>query len=631
MIRLLVIGLCVTHYPSSAAAGAVITLFGDTPKYAKNFTHFDYADPENAKKGGGIRFHAIGSFDSLNPYILKGVAAAGLGGYANATLTKASLDEPSSHYGYAAEAVETSDPKRVVFTIRSNAKFDDGEPITAADVVFSFNLLMEKGHPFYRLYFTDIAEAAALAKNKVEFVLKQNAKRDAPLVIGSGLPILPEHWWRHRDFARPSLESPLGSGPYRVAEVNPGRSITYERVANWWAADLAVNRGFYNFDRVSYIYFRDETVALAAFKSGDYDFRLESQAKAWAEEYDFPARREGLVVVEELPHQMVAGMQGFVFNTRRKIFRDRRVRKALVLAYDFQWANRVLFHGQYTRSRSYFDNSELAAVGLPSAAELRLLSEYEGLIPAEVVAEEFRLPKAGSGEALRRNLRSARQLLAEAGWQTADGRLINKQSGDPMRFEILLRNPQFERVTSPFVKNLEKLGAEVSIRTIQEDAQYQKRLEEFDFDMAVALYPVSLSPGNELLDMWSSTAAETEGSRNLAGAADEAVDSLLAAATSADSRSELVTAVRALDRVLQFAHYVVPHWHLRYFRVAWWDKFSRPAALPAYGITLDTWWLDGEKLRRQETESRRGGKSYLWLPAAAILLALAFRYRRRRG
>lgn len=609
--------LLVAH---QAAATSAIALYGDTPKYEAGFRHFDYADPQRATKGGKLRLHGIGSFDSLNPYILKGVAAAALGGYVDATLMKASLDEPLSHYGYIAEAVEVGEGE-IVFTIRNGARFNDGAPITAADVVFSFDTLLGEGHPFYRLYFGDIKEAVALGRQRVKFVLNENAKKDAPFVIGNGLPILPQHYWRGKDFSRPSPQPPLGSGPYEVTEVNPGRNITYKRVENWWGDELAVNRGFYNFDEITYVYFRDETVALAAFKAADYDFRLESQAKAWAEEYDFAAAEQGRVVIEELPHQMVAGMQGFVFNTRREIFKDIRVRQALAMAYDFQWANRVLFHDQYTRTNSYFDNSELAAEGLPNVAELKLLNRYRGQIPTEVFGEPFRLPEAGSGDALRQNLRRARELLAAAGWRTVQGKLLNEQTMRPMRFEILLRNPQFERVTSPFIKNLEKLGVEANIRTVQEDAQYQKRLEEFDFDMAVALYPSSLSPGNELLDIWSSAAATTQGSRNLAGVQDKAVDGLLQEVTSAASRKELITAVRALDRVLQFGHYMVPHWHLGRFRVAWWDKFSRPTVLPIYGITLDTWWLDEAKLKRLTAPTAHRNKSRgEWLTVAAVLL-----------
>ncbi len=609
-----------------------LTLFGESPKYQGDFGHFSYADPENAVKGGSIRLHSIGSFDSLNPYILKGVAAASLSDYLDATLMKPSLDEPSSQYGYVAESVAVTADK-VTFTIRESARFSDGEPITAEDVAFSFKTILEKGHPFYRLYFLDIDSATAITPDKVVFKLKPGAKRDAPLVIGSGLPVLPKHWWQSRDFARPSLETRPGSGPYRVLEARAGRAVTYERIKNWWGAELAVNRGFYNFDKVIYTYFRDETVALTAFKAGDYDFRLENQAKAWAEEYRFAAAEQGLVVVEELDHEMAAGMQGFAFNTRRPVFKDPRVRKALTLAYDFQWANRVLFHGQYTRSLSFFANSELAADNAPTAAELALLKKHKADLPSEALTRTFSLPKAGSSDKLRSNLRAARRLLADAGWETVKGKLVNKQSGRPMRFEILLRNPHFERVIFPYIKNLERLGVEAVIRSIQEDARYQKRLEEFDFDMIVVVWPVSLAPGSELLDTWSSGAAATQGSRNFSGVASKAVDGLLDEVTSASSRAELLTAVRALDRALQYGYYVVPHWHLGRFRVAWWNKFSRPQIPPLYGLTLDTWWTDKIKLERLErvAEKKQGSNRLQWLAVGAAFFLFYLLRRRRTG
>ena len=610
---------------TGGGSATALTLYGDKQKYPANFSHFEYADPANAKKGGAMRLHFIGTFDSFNPYILKGVPATGITSYVDATLMKASLDEPLSHYGYIASHAQITD-RSAIFTIRDEARFSDGVKITAGDAVFSFNTLRQKGHPLYRLYFADIESAQVLSPQRVEFIFTENARKTAPFVIGTGLPILPSHQWQNRNFATPTLEKPVGAGPYTIGKFSAGRAISYQRVKNWWGENLAINRGFYNFNQISYLYFRDETVALTAFKANDYDFRLENQAKAWAKEYNFGDRKD--ITVEEISHLMPSGMQGFVLNTRKQIFKDKRVRKAIVWAYDFEWANRVLFHNQYTRSKSYFANSPLASTGLPSKAELALLAPHRGKIPPEAFSQEFTLPTAGTSIALRKNLRRARELLAEAGWQTQQGKLINSQTGEPFRFEILLRNPHFERVAFPFIANLEKLGMEVSLRMLQEDAGYQKRLEEFDFDMAVTVFPASLSPANELFDMYSSDAAQTEGSRNLAGIQSEAVDELLERIAAARTRSELTAAVGALDRVLAFGYYVVPHWHLGRFRIAFWNKFNRPATLPLYGLTIDTWWIDPTRSIAASTANSKDTPYYL-----LGLLALGwlfYRHRRRK-
>ncbi len=585
---------------SVALPSAGIALHG-TPKYPAGFDHFDYAYPD-APKGGEMRLSALGRFDNLNPFILKGVAASGLD-YLFETLMRASEDEPMSQYPLIAQAVAIGHGE-VTFTLRPQARFHDNSPITAEDVAFSFDTLMKDGHPFYKSYFRQIEKAEVLGSHRVRFVFRDQDNRELPFILGTGLPILSKKWWSGREFGKTTLTPPMGSGPYRIASVDHPRSITYTRLADYWGRDLPVNRGRYNMDRITIDYFRDSTVALEAFKSGEYDFRFENQAKAWATAYDFPAVRDGLVIVETIDHDMPSGMQGFVFNTRKDIFADPRVRQALILAYDFEWANRNLFHGAYRRSHSYFSNSELAATGRPDAGEQALLAPWRDRIAPDVWTTAYRSPstifeqESNPARGLRINLRKARRLLAEAGWhQGKDGVLRRDSDQTPMRFELLIRNPQFERVAAPYLRILEKLGIDANMRILQDDSQYQGRMEDFDFDMNVWVFPSNLSPGNELVDTWTGTAADTPGSRNVAGVRDPAVDAMVGHVLAAQTREELVTASRALDRLLQWGHYTVPHWHLGLFRVAWWNKFSRPAIWPRYAFTLDFWWWDGQKAR----------------------------------
>ena len=581
--------------PASAESGVTVShgasLHGGL-KYGPDFTHFDYVNPE-ALKGGTVRQSAIGTFDSLNPFILKGQSAAGVGLIYESLLTP-SMDEPDADYGLLAESVEVPDDfSWVVFNLRPEARWHDGSPITADDVVYSFDILKTEGHPFYRAYYAAVERAEKLGPHKVKFVFRVGLNRELPKILGQ-LTVLPKTHFETHEFNKTTLEPPLGSGPYRIAELEPGRSITYERIPEYWGQDLPVNRGTNNFDVIRIDYYRDRTVSLEAFKAHEYDFRLENTAKVWATGYDFPATRQGLVIAEEIPHENPTGMQAFVFNTRLAIFQDPRVRRALAHAFDFEWTNANLFNGAYTRTKSYFSNSELAAEGLPSEDELALLEPFRGHIPDEVFSDTYEPPKTDGSGNVRANLRIAKKLLEEAGWIIANGALVHRDSGEPLEIEFLLVQPAFERIVGPLTQNLKRLGIDSRIRTV-DTAQYQNRLDQFDFDIVTASFPQSLSPGNEQLDYWGSSKADIEGSRNLIGVVDPAVDALIEAIIAAPDRAALVAATRALDRVLLWGHYVIPQWHIRTFRVAYWNRFGQPKVRPRFGLGFNTWWIDPDK------------------------------------
>jgi microcin C transport system substrate-binding protein len=562
------------------------------PKYSPDFKHFDYVNPD-APKGGELRNYAVGTYDTLNPFTLKGVAAAGIG-YLFDTLMTASADEPYSEYGLLAESVQVpADNSWALFTLRKEARWHDGRPVTADDVVFTFEILKTRGHPQYRFYYANVRQALKIGPRQVKFIFSEGQNRELPHIIGQ-LVVLPKHYWQDRDFSQTTLEEPLGSGPYRIAAKDPGRWITYERDSQYWGRDLPVNRGSYNFERIRFDYYRDTTVALQAFLAGQYDFRLENVAKDWATAYNTPAVRDGLIVKEEIPHSRPQGMQGFVYNIRKPIFQDPRVRHSLAYAFDFEWSNANLFYGQYTRTKSYFANSELAAVDLPGPQELAVLEPLKGQIPDEVFTQVYEPPVTDGTGQIRQQLKQAFQLLVQAGWSIENGKLVNQQTRQPFAFEILLNSPTWERITLPFIKNLERLGIAARLRTV-DSAQYQQRIEDFDFDMVVDVFPQSSSPGNEQREFWGSAAADQPGSRNTIGIKNPAVDRLIDRVIAAPDRGSLVARTRALDRVLLWGHYVIPHWHLRYFRVAYWAKLKRPAVTPAYDLPLNTWWVDPEK------------------------------------
>jgi len=586
-VVLLAAGLPGVAAMSSAEPSYAISMYGDL-KYGPGFRHFEYVNPK-APKGGNVKLAVTGTFDNLNPFILKGVPAAGIGLMFDTLMTPAN-DEAFSEYGLVAETVETPpDRSWVAFTIRREARFHDGSPMTVEDVIWTFNTLKTKGHPQYRAYYSHVVSAEQVGPRTVRFAFKGGVNRELPLIVGQ-LPVLSKAYWSGRDFSRTTLEAPLGSGPYKVESLEQGRTITYRRVKDYWGATLPVTVGRQNFDTIRYDYYRDLSVLLEAFKGGAFDYRQENAAKNWATGYDSPALREGRIKKEVIPNQIPAGMQGYVFNTRRAMFADRRVRAALAHAFDFEWTNAHLFYGAYKRTESYFANSELAARGLPGADELAVLEPFRGKIPEEVFTREYHAPATGP-EGVRPNLIQALRLLEEAGWVVRNMRLVNAKTGEPMTFEILIgQGEQWERISLPFVKNLERIGVAARVRPV-DAAQYEYRMKQFDFDMTVALWGQSLSPGNEQLDFWTSEKASEPGSQNYAGIRDPVVDALVAELIAAPTRADLIARCRALDRVLQWGHYVIPHWHLGAYRVAYWDKFGRPAISPKYSTGFETWWV----------------------------------------
>ena len=577
-----------------------MSLFGDL-KYPPDFKHFDYTNPD-APKGGIMRLSAIGTYDTLNPYVVRGVPAAGIGQIFD-TLTASAEDEPGSEYGLVAEKIELAPDKlSVLYTIRKEARFHDGTPMTPDDVIWTFETLRAKGHPSYRSYYGDVTKVEKEGERGVRFSFKSADNRELPQILGQ-MPVLSKAYWSGRDFEKTTLDPPLGSGPYKIESLDPGRSITYRRVADYWAADLPVNKGRYNVDTIRYDYYRDATIALEAFKAGQYDVRLENSSKDWATGYDSPALRAGLIKKEEIPNQLPSGMQGFAYNLRRPLFQDPRVREALAYGFDFEWSNKNLFYDAYTRTRSYFDNSELAATGVPQGNELKILDKFRGQIPDRVFTTEYDPPKYDGSGNIRDGLRAALKLLKEAGWTFKGEKLVNDETGQPFEFEILLDNPQFERIVLPFAKNLERMGITAHVRTV-DPSQYQKRMDTFDYDMTVAVFPESLSPGNEQREYWGSAAADEEGSRNLLGIKSKVIDELVEELVRAPDRPRLIAQTHALDRVLQYGYYLIPHYHIAKFRVALWDKFRRPAVSPKYAIGMDTWWID--PTAEQTVEAKKG-------------------------
>ncbi|MEG9862449.1 MAG: extracellular solute-binding protein [Parvularculales bacterium] len=566
-----------------------LSLFGPV-KYPPDFTHYNYVNPD-APKGGTLRLGVIGGFDSLNPFFFKGRPAAGEGLLYD-PLMAGSLDEPASVYGLIAESV-TYPPNHssVTFYLRREARFHDGTPITAADVVWSFNAL-KQSHPFYRYYYADVTGGHQDGPHTVTFEFAVSGNRELPHIMGQ-LPILPSHYWADKEFAATTLTPPPGSGAYRIADVDANRTIIYERVRDYWGANLPVNRGSHNFDRIVFDYYRDDTAALEAFKAGKIDLRTEISARKWNTAYNIDQVARGDIIRLMPPTANVQGMQGFVFNTRRVKFSDPKVREAFNWAFDFEWTNKDRFYGQYVRHDSYFDNSELASSGLPSEDELTLLAPHRDLLPAALFEQAYKNPATDGSGRNRGNLRTATRLLAEAGWRLVDGNLTHEKTGEIMEVEFLLVQPDFERVVTPWVSNLERLGITVTIRIV-DSAQYTNRLDDFDFDIVVSSYPQSHSPGNEQRDFWGSEAARQSGGRNLAGIQSPVVDDLIEQIIFAPDRATQITAVRALDRVLLWNHYVVPNWYAPTGRIAHWRYLKHPDPLPGYSIGMPAiWWHTG--------------------------------------
>lgn len=563
-----------------------ITLYDEAPKYPAGFKHFDWVNPD-APKGGTLRLASYGGFDSLNDFIPKGTSASQLGLIYD-SLTFHSPDEPFTEYGLLAEKIEKApDNSFVRFYLNPKARFNDGTPVTSEDVVFTFQTLLQHGDPMYRHYYSDVDKVVAEDTQRVRFDFKHPGNRELPLILGQ-IQVLPKHWWSTRDFAKAALEPPLGSGPYRIAQVEAGRSIRFERVKDWWGKDLPVVRGYYNFDVISVDYYRDMSVALEAFKAGQFDFNLEYSAKDWATGYDCPALRKGHITQTAIPNHNPVGMQAFAFNIRRPVFQDRRVREAIASLFDFEWTNRQLFFGAYKRTRSYFENSEMASSGLPTEAELKILEPLRGKIPDEVFTQPFQLPVSDGSGIIRDQKRHAYKLLTEAGYRIENDRMVGPD-GKPLSFEIMIAQANLERVILPFKRNLAELGIELVIRRV-DVSQYMTRLRSRDYDMIPATWGQSNSPGNEQMEFWHSRSAESPGSRNFIGLRDPAVDTLVEGLIRADSRQSLIDHARALDRVLLWGHYAIPNYYVDTWRVAYWDQLQRPAATPQYDLGLFTWW-----------------------------------------
>jgi microcin C transport system substrate-binding protein len=574
-----------------------LSLLG-TPKYKADFKHFDYVNPD-APKAGLLRLSVDGTFDSLNDIIPRGTPASGLQLIYD-TLMSPAYDEVATEYGLLAESVRyPADFSTVTYRLRPEAKWHDGQPVTAEDVVWSFEQLT-KNNPRQAYYYSHVKKAEVTGEREVTFTFDQAGNRELPQIVGQ-IRVMPKHWWtakdasgKPRDISQGTLEVPLGSGPYKVKQVVPGRSISFERVPDYWGRDLPVNIGTNNFNEQRYEYFRDNVVELEAFKGDQYDFRVETSAKDWATAYDFPAVKQGKVILEEFPDRASGSMQAFIPNLRRTKFQDQRVRRALNYALDFDGMNRTLFFGQYKRTSSYFQNTELASSGLPTGLELEILNSVKDKVPPSVFTTPYVNPPDGGDDVRRANLREAAKLLREAGYQVKGGKLVDPQ-GQPFTIEILLASPAFERVALFYKPTLERLGITVNIRQV-DISQYINRIRARDFDMIVTGWGQSLSPGNEQRDFWGSAAADREGSSNYAGIKDPGIDALIERVIYAKDRAELVAATHALDRVLLAHDYVVPTWNYPNTRTARWNRFGRPDKLPEYSFGFpDIWWWDAQK------------------------------------
>ncbi|MFJ4608130.1 extracellular solute-binding protein [Pseudomonas atacamensis] len=596
----------------SSPASATITesqgyaQFG-TLKYPARFTHFDWVNPQ-APKGGTLRVMAFGTFDTVNPYTFKGTSPVTTANFLQYGINELneplmvgtgqyspSGDEPASSYGLIAQSVEYSEDRSwVVFNLRPEARFHDGAPITAYDVAFSYRTLLKDGHPLYRTALQEVLRVDILNKQRIRFVFKRSGNPLLILRLGE-LPVLPQHYWKDRDFKATTFEPPLGSGPYRITAVTPGRQLIFERVKDYWGKDLPVNRGKYNFDRMEVEFYRDSDVAFEAFKAGEFDIYIEHQAKNWVNGYNFPAVRRGEVIKVQIPHQIPTQTQGLFMNSRRATFADVRTREALGLMFDFEWTNRALFSDAYKRTSSYYPNSEFTASGLPVGHEWLMLKPYKEQLPARLFTEPFTLPKTDGRGIPRETMRKALALLAEAGWKLHGQRLQDKD-GQPLRFELLLVNPSLERLYQPYIENLNSIGIDARLRTVDR-AQYKQRLDQFDFDMISMTLSQTLSPGLEQWQYFHSSQVNVKGSKNYAGIANPVVDHLLEQLLAARTRDEQVAAGKALDRVLLWQHYSIPNWYLNYHRLAYRNRLAF-VTTPPYTLGLSAWWLKSSEKDR---------------------------------
>ena len=606
-------------FPALATPSHCFSLY-DACKYKADFRHFDYVNPK-APKGGAVKLAEIGSFDNLNPFILKGVKAPGIGELFESLMVQ-SMDEPQAMYGLVAESIDVAaDNGSATFVLRREARWHDGSAITPDDVVFSFETLKSKGDPSFRILYAAVKECVKTGERSVRFDFTDPKIRELPLIVAQ-MPILSKAYYATHDFEKTTLDAPMGSGPYTVEKVEQGRSVIYRRVKDYWGRNLPVTAGQYNFDAIRYDMYRDENVALEALKSGDYDFRREYIARNWATAYDAPAVKDGRIVKREIPDQTPQGMQAFIYNTRREAFADPRVREAIDLALDYEWVNKTIFYGAYQRNASFFENTEFQAKGVPEGKELGLLKPFactsssfgltegsrasggktagdpsvkpkdddNGCLPPALFTQGFQNPVTDGTGNNRDNLLKAQKLLEDAGWVIKDGKRVNRY-GEPMTIEFLLRQATMERVIGPMRKNLERLGIASSIRIV-DDSQYQKRTDAYDFDIvSIWINRGVFFPGNEQIALWQSAQADIKGGNNLGGVKSKVVDALLDALTKAKNKEDLLAAGRALDRVLLWEHYVIPNWHSGVFRVAYWDKFGLPAVLPKYNLGFQAWWI----------------------------------------
>jgi microcin C transport system substrate-binding protein len=586
-----------------------LSLFGDL-KYPAGFRHFDYVNPR-APKAGAARQIAFGTFDNFNLVVagVKGSVASGLDQIYD-TLMVPALDEVSTEYGLLADAVSyPEDFSAVTYRLRAEAKWHDGKPVTPDDVIFSLEAF-KKHSPQLSAYYRHVVKAEKSGEREVTFTFDGPGNRELPQIVGQ-LTVLPKHWWegtdaggKKRDISATTLEKPLGCGAYRIKDFVPGRTIVYERVPGYWGETINVNVGRDNFNELRFEYFRDSTVAIEAFKADQIDWRSENSAKNWATAYDFPAVKDKRVLLEEFEIRNFGVMQAFAFNLRRDKFKDARVRRAFNFAFDFEEMNKQIFFGQYRRIQSYFQGLELAATGLPGGQELAILETVRDKVPAEAFTTAYSNPVAGNPEAVRANLREAIRLLKEAGYEIRDRRLVNTANNEAMKVEFLASDPNSERFFLFYKPSLERVGIEVSVRTV-DDAQYENRLRQWDYDIVTASWGESLSPGNEQRGFWGSAAADQPGSRNLGGIKNPAIDALIERVIFAKNREELVAATRALDRVLLWNHYVVPQWTYGKVRTARWDRFGRPDPLPKYGLSAfpTVWWWDEAKASKTGSRS----------------------------
>lgn len=576
--------------PAQAEPAHGISMHG-SPKYPADFTRFDYVN-DRAPKGGIIKLAAIGGFDSLNPMIVRGTPAAGIRWHVFESLMGRSYDEPFSLYGLIAQTIEVPDDRSwVEFTLRPEARFSDGNVINVDDVMFTIETLRDHGRPNHAFYYGKVASMEQTGERSVRLTFTEDGDREMPLIMGL-MPILPKHIYEGQDFTRTGLTPMIGSGPYTIGNVDPGASITFVRNPNYWGKDVPVTRGHDNFDTIRYDYFRDANASFEAFKAGDYTLRIEDDPTRWATGYDVPPVRDGRIVRERIKMGTPSGMRALVFNTRRDVFADVKTREALAMLFDFEWVNKNLFHGLYTRTQSFYDNSELSSAGRPASdAERALLAPFPDAVTPAIMENGYVAPRTDGSGRNRAQMRDAMALLAEAGYEVRDAKLVNAQTGEPFTFELLVASPEDERLALTFARNLERVGITAAIRNV-DSSQFQQRRQTYDFDMIFNFWSASLSPGNEQSFYWGGDSADTDGTRNYMGVKSEAVDAMIAAMLEARAREDFVAAVRALDRVLLSGHYVIPLYHAPDQWVARWQDLEHPQIQPNF-VRFDTWWAAG--------------------------------------